>query len=67
MPYFIKVTERKTYLKYLIEAENAEEVDDHEGEYLGYVDGETEASRVVGPFADKEEACASDESYVEGA
>ena len=35
MPYFIKITERKTYPKYLIEADTAEDVDDQEGGYLG--------------------------------
>jgi hypothetical protein len=67
MPYFIKITERKTYLKYLIEAETAEDVDDQEETYLGYVEGDTEGSRVAGPFTSRDEALASDESHVEGA
>jgi hypothetical protein len=66
MPYFIKFTERKTYLKYLIEADTAEDVDDQEETYLGYVDGDAGASRVAGPFTSKGDAFASDESYVEG-
>jgi hypothetical protein len=67
IPYFIKITERKTYLKYLIEADTAEDVDDQEEEYLGYVDGDTEGSSVAGPFSSRDEAFAWDESYVEGA
>lgn len=67
MPYFIKITERKTHLKYLIEAETAEEVDDQEEEYLGYVDGDAEGNRLAGPFSSRDEAFASDQSYVEGA
>jgi hypothetical protein len=67
MPYFIKITERKTFLTYLVEAQSAGEVDDQEEEYVGYVDGDTEGSRVVGPFANTEEALTSDESYVDGA
>jgi hypothetical protein len=50
----------------ITEAESTEEADDHEGEYLGYVDGDTEASRIAGPFASREEVFASDESSVDG-
>lgn len=67
MPFYIKITERKTYLKYLIEADTAEEVDDQEEEYLGYVDGDTEESRLAGPFTSRDEAFVSDQSYVDGA
>ena len=67
MPYVIKITERKTSLNYLIKAESAEEVDDQEEAYLGYVDGDTEGSRVVGPFTSRDDTLASDEAHVEGA
>lgn len=67
MPYFIKITQRKTYLKYLIEADTAEDVDDQEEAYLGYVDGDVEHSHVAGPFTSMGDAFGSHESYVEGA
>jgi hypothetical protein len=67
MPYFIKITQCMTYLKYRIEAETAEDIEDQEEGSLGYVDGDIEDSRVVGPFTSRGDAFASNESSMEGA
>jgi hypothetical protein len=68
MAWFIIQCERKTWTKYLIEAENKEaalEAGD-DLQYLGYVDGENTESTVVGPFDSEAEALVDVASYVEG-
>ncbi len=68
MPFYIRETNRKTYLKYLIEAADKEAAEDIDGEYLGYVDGDTADDAVLhGPFVTREEALAQDVAYTEGA
>ena len=70
MAWFIIQTERKTWTKYLVEADDAEEacwerVDDWR--YLGYVDGEDYETKVVaGPFHSDLAALADEETYVDG-
>lgn len=67
MAFFIRETNRKTYLKYLIEAADKDTAENVDGEYFGYVDGETEDDAVLhGPFASREEALAQDTAYTEG-
>jgi len=69
MAWFIIECERKTWTKYLVEAESeaaAFESGDN-WQYLGYVDGEdTDSSLGSGPFRTKAEALADVVSYVEG-
>lgn len=68
MPFFIKETNRKTYLKYLVEAADQEAAENIDGEYIGYVDGDTADNAILhGPFATREEALAQDVSYTESA
>lgn len=69
MAWFIIQCERKTWTKYLVEAENKESAFDacDEWQYLGYVDGEDTDSNVVGgPFANNESVLADIASYVDG-
>jgi hypothetical protein len=68
MPYFIIKCERKTWTKYIVQAEDKEsaqnEVD--KWRYLGYVDGEdTESSVEGGAFDTEDEALSDIVSYVE--
>ena len=65
--YYIMTTERTTYTKYLIELEEGnEKLDDQDGEYLGFVDGETTDYQYSEEFETKEAALQSDLGYVEG-
>jgi len=65
--YYIMTTERTTYTKYLIELEEGnEKLDDQDGEYLGFVDGETTDHQYSEEFETKEAALQSDLGYVEG-
>ena len=64
--YYIMVTSRTTYTKYLIEKVDNLSLDDHEGDYLGFVDGETFAHEYSEAFETKEAAIMSDLGYVEG-
>ena len=69
MAWFIIQSERKTWTKYLVEAEDKETALENcdEWQYLGYMDGEdTESRGIGGPFANREEAFADIESYVDG-
>jgi len=69
MAWFIIQCERKTWTKYIVQAE-----DEHSAmaeadswKYLGYVDGDdTEASVLAGPFVRISEAYADIHSYVDG-
>jgi len=69
MAWFIIQCERRTWTKYLVEAEDKDaalEASD-DWKYLGYVDGEdTEATVIGGPFESDTEALADVVSYVEG-
>jgi hypothetical protein len=69
MAWFIIQCERKTWTKYLVEAENKEtalEAND-DLQYVGYVDGEdTESAVIGGPFDGNAEALADVSSHVEG-
>jgi hypothetical protein len=69
MAWFIIQRERKTWTKYLVEAENAESAfeDAEDWEYLGYLDGDDELSEIVGgPFKSKSKALDDVVSYVVG-
>lgn len=69
MAWFIIQRERKTWTKYLVEADNEEAAfeDSDNWEYLGYVDGDDTDSTIVGrPFENKVEALVDIVSYVEG-
>jgi hypothetical protein len=69
MPWFIVHSERKTWTKYVVEAENEDAAlrDSDNWQYLGYVDGEdTESDVVGGSFMEYYEALADIVSYVEG-
>ena len=69
MGWFIIQCERKTWIKYIVEAENqnaALQTCDN-WEYLGYLDGEETNSQVIdNPFPTEEAALADIASYVEG-
>lgn len=69
MAWFIVQCERKTWTKYLVEAENEEaalKASDN-WQYLGYVDGEdTKAIVVGGPYGNAAEVLVDIASYVEG-
>lgn len=68
MAWFIIQCERKTWTKYLVEADSEEAgfgTSDN-WQYLGYVDGDdTDSGLAGGPFRTKAEALADDVSYVE--
>ncbi len=64
--YYIMVTERITYTKYLIEQEGSTPLGDYDGEYLGFVDGETTGHEYSKSFEKKEDALKSDLGYTEG-
>lgn len=67
MPYFVKQTMRKTYLKYIVEADTEEEVYEEDGRYIGYLDGDTEDWEVIGgPFESTDAAMEDIISYTEG-
>jgi len=69
MAWFIIQCERKTWTKYLVEAENAEAAfeEAEDWKYLGYLDGDDEASAIVGgPFESKAKALDDVVSYVDG-
>ncbi len=69
MPWFIIQCERKTWTKYLVQAENAEAAIEacDDWEYWGHVDGEDTNSEVVGgPFESKSETLADIVSCVDG-
>jgi hypothetical protein len=69
MAWFIIQEERKTWLKYIIEADNEEDAFElvDNWKYLGYVDGDTTDSNIVGgPFITKAEALDDIVSYVDG-
>ena len=69
MAWFIIQRERKTWTKYLVEAENlkAASEDDKDWEYLGYLDGDDEMSEIVGgPFESQAKALNDVVSYVDG-
>jgi hypothetical protein len=67
MTWFIIQCERKTWTKYLVEANNeALALEAHDDwEYLGYVDDEDKESVVVGVFASKAEVMRDVASYVQ--
>jgi hypothetical protein len=69
MAWFVIQCERKTWTKYLVEAEDEEvalNASDN-WQYLGYLDGEDTECNVVGsPFESKAKALADIVSYVEG-
>jgi hypothetical protein len=64
--YYIMTTERTTYTKYLIEQDGETPLDDYDGEYLGYVDGETTGHEYSEAFPTEQEALSSDDGYTEG-
>lgn len=69
MGWFIVQRERKTWTKYVVEAENEVAAAElcEEGKYLGYLDGDnTESAVVGGPFASDKDALEDIVSYVEG-
>lgn len=69
MAWFIIEYERKTWTKYLLQADSEHEALEHGAEsgYLGYLDGEDLHAEIVGgPFKSKDKALADKASYVEG-
>jgi hypothetical protein len=69
MAWFIIQCERKTWTKYLVEAESEEAAIENSDnwKYLGYVDGDDTDSGIVGGlFESSAEALADVVSYVEG-
>ena len=69
MAWFIIQCERKTWTKYLVEAEDQDAAmeDSDNWQYLGYVDGDdTDSAIVGGPFEIRAKALADVVSYVEG-
>lgn len=69
MAWFIIRRERKTWTKFLVEADSEEAAFDSSDnwQYLGYLDGDDTDSDVVGgPLGSKVEALADVVSYVEG-
>lgn len=69
MAWFVIQRERKTWTKYLVEADNEEAAfeDSDNWEYLGYVDGDDTDSTIVGsPFESRAEVLDNLVSYVEG-
>ncbi len=69
MAWFIIESERRTWTKYLVEADDSEVATrcSDRWEYLGYLDGDDTDSRVVGgPFEDEAHALADLSSHVEG-
>ena len=69
MAWFVIQCERKTWTKYLVQAEDVGNAMEHSDnwQYLGYVDGDDTDSNIVGcPFETKAEALADVVSYVEG-
>lgn len=68
MPWFIVQSERKTWTRYVVQADSAEAAtdDSNDWQYFGYVDGEDTESKVIGgPFESREEALDDDEAYVD--
>lgn len=68
MPWFIIQCERKTWTKYLVEAEDKDSAlqDSDNWQYLGYVDGEdTDSTIIGGPFEAHSEALVDIVSYIE--
>jgi hypothetical protein len=69
MPWFIIESERKTWTKCLVEAEDEEAAlgASDRWQYLGYVDGDDSESRVVGgPFESEAKAMDDIASFVDG-
>jgi len=68
MAWFIIQCERKTWTKYLVEAEDKESALDNpdKWQYRGYVDGDDTDSIVFGPFESEADTLADVASYVEG-
>ena len=69
MAWFIIEYERKTWKKYLMQAESKREAleDGYESGYLTYLDGEDVRAEIVGgPIKSKDKALADKASYVEG-
>lgn len=67
MAFWIVSSERKTWTKYLVQAETQAEAQSRDNEeYLGYVDGDDDRATVSGPFDSKEAALESDDSRTEG-
>ena len=69
MAWFIIQRERKTWTKYLVEAEDEEAAMENSDnwQYLGYMDGDDTDSAVVGgPFESEADASVDVVSYVEG-
>jgi hypothetical protein len=67
MPFFIKHIPYSTYHVILVEANEEKNAHGKDGEYLGFIDGESlEEVEVFGPFPSKEAALESDEAHVEG-
>jgi hypothetical protein len=64
--YYILTTVRSTYTKYLIEREGDTPLGDYDGEYIGYVDGDTTSHMYSEAFESKEKALEHDDVYTEG-
>lgn len=67
MSYYIRQTVRRTYLKYLVEAEDEGQASLQDGRYIGCLDGDIEDGGIIGgPFETADAAMANSISYTEG-
>lgn len=69
MPFFIIESERTTWTKYLVEAEDEYDAitASDNWQYLGYIDGEETSSHVAqGPFDNEDELGSDINAYVYG-
>lgn len=64
--YYIMTARRSIYTKYLIEREGDTPLGEYDGEYIGYVDGDTISHTYSEAFETKEEALQHDDAYTEG-
>lgn len=69
MAWFIIKCESKTWIKYLVEAENKDAAlyNSDNWQYLGYVDGDETDSIIFGPFESEADVLADVASYVQSA
>jgi len=69
MPWFIVQTERKTWTKYLVEANDEESAlaSSDNWEYWGYLDGDdTDSDIIAGPFETRATALADAATHTDG-
>jgi hypothetical protein len=65
MAFYLKHAIRETRTVHLVEGKDREDAAQHDGEYLGYVDGDDNDCEWFGPFETREEALESDYAWVQ--